>query len=409
MRVLIVAPNISMRMGGEAVLPFHYIREFKKARADWIAITHARVRDELISSEIYVADRFYFIEDSPLEKMVHRLGRLAPGAIREKVFLTLIAAITSARLAKYARALARTLNVDVIHQTTPVSPKFPSFLTNMPAPVIIGPMNGGMEYPPAFKNEYAQGSGATIAIARAFSGIANTIAPGKKHAAKILVANERSRKALPGGIDPVRVSTIVENGVDLDLWSPNAAEKSSEPIFVFVGRLVWLKGVELMIEAFARAPSNARLVIIGDGPERARFEQAANQSSAADRIEFLGFRPQSEIKKFLGRATALILPSLRECGGSVILEAAACGTTSIATDWGGPKDYITSDTGILVAPDGREEFILGLTAAITQLAEDVALAKQLGERASANVEASFSWRAKAQRMIEIYEDAAPNP
>lgn len=405
MRVLIVANNISMRMGGEAVLPYHYVREMKELGVDFRALAHARVRDELQRSDLWEEGRFYFVEDAAIEKAVNEAGKFAPPAIRDRVFMSAISAITGARIAKAARRITIEKKIDVIHQPTPVSPKFPSFLANMPAPVVIGPMNGGMTFPPAFAKDYAQGSLAAVAFARFFSGAANRLIRGKLDAASVLVANERTRAALPSVIDPSKVAMLAENGVDLALWNAPPAEKPADAIFVFVGRLIWLKGVELLIEAFERVPANARLIIIGDGPERAKLTALAQKSSAGGRIEFLGFKPQPEIRDILARSTALILPSLHECGGAVILEAFACRTPAIATDWGGPKEYVTPETGFLVAPDGRGPFIDGLAVAMTTLASDRTLAARMGEAARAHVAANFSWRAKALQMIEIYEAA----
>lgn len=394
-----------MRMGGEAVLPYHYVRELRELGVDFHALTHARVRDELRSSPLWDEGRFHFVEDASIEKAVNRASKFAPPAIRDRVFMSSIAAITGWRLAKEARRLVHALKIDIIHQPTPVSPKFPSFLAGMPAPVIIGPMNGGMTFPPAFAKDYAQGSLTAVKIARLLSGAANRLIPGKLQAASILVANERTRAALPAEIDPAKVTLLAENGVDLSLWNAPPAAKPEAPLFVFVGRLIWLKGVELMIEAFERIAPGGRLLIIGDGPERLRLEGLARNSSAGERIEFAGFKPQPEIRDILARATALILPSLHECGGAVILEAFACRTPAIATDWGGPREYVTRETGFLIAPSGRAAFINGLAAAMNMLAADKALASRMGEAAHAHVCANFSWRAKALQMIGYYEAA----
>jgi glycosyltransferase involved in cell wall biosynthesis len=172
---------------------------------------------------------------------------------------------------------------------------------------------------------------------------------------------------------------------------------------VFVGRLVWLKAVDLLIEAFARLERPARLLIIGEGPDRAKLEEAAKRAAAPERtIEFAGFRPHADIRDVLARATALVLPSLRESGGAVILEAFACRTPAIATAWGGPTDYVTAQTGVLVPPSGRIAFIAGLTAAMEALAADPGRVAAMGAAARARVEADYSWSAKARRMIAIY-------
>jgi glycosyltransferase involved in cell wall biosynthesis len=402
MRVLIAAGNISARMGGEAVIPLHYIRELTKLGHEVHALTHERVRAELEAHPLWRADRFSFIADSTPEKAIRAIGKKAPGALRETLFLSAIGVVTQSRLAKRARALAREIGAEVIHQPIPVSPAFPSFLSKMPAPVVIGPMNGGMEYPPAFRREYSQGSGAVVAAARVLAGVGNALAPGKRQADVLLVANERTRDALPAGVDRARAVMLVENGVDLSVWDRRTEERPKDPVFVFVGRLVWWKAVDLLLEAMERVP-NAELRIVGDGPERARLEAKAAAGRAAGRIRFDGFRPQTEIADLLARATALVLPSMRECGGAVILEAFACRTAAIATRWGGPEDYITPETGFLIEPSEREAFIAGLAGSMTLLASDPGRARKMGEAARARVEASFTWEAKARRIAEIFE------
>lgn len=403
MRVLIVAPNISARMGGEAVLPLHYIRELRKLGLDVKALTHARVREELQNHPLWADGDFFFVEDTPAEKLLFAIGRRAPKALEDIVFNTAIGAVTMMRLGAAARRLATELKVDVIHQPGPVSPQFPSALTNMPAPVVIGPMNGAMDYPPAFRSEYSKGSQTVVRAARAISGLANSVWRGKGEAALLLAANERTRAGFPRNTDPARTGILVENGVDLGLWTPQEARRDTPPVFVYVGRLVWWKAVELLIEAFARVERPARLVIIGDGPERARLEALAQKATHPQHpIEFSGFLPHTDIRDALTRATALVLPSLREAGGAVILEAFACRTPAIATEWGGPTDYVTPETGMLVPAPSREAFVAGLADAMTTLAADPEKAAAMGAAAWARVKAEFSWSAKALAMHMLY-------
>ncbi len=403
MRILIVAPNISMRMGGEAVLPYHYVREFQRAGVDVFALTHARVRDELRQSELWREGAFHFVEDTLAEKSIFAVGKRAPGGVADALFNPMIAMVTMQRLGARARALSREMTFDVVHQPIPVSPQFPSFLTGVDAPVIIGPMNGAMNFPAGFERDYSQGSEISVRAGRALSGVANTLVAGKRSAARILVSNERTRAALPSAIDRSRVGFTTDNGVDLDLWTLPRVDRETPPLFMFVGRLIRLKAVDILIDAFAKLEAPARLVIIGDGPERGRLEaQAARVRNSAQAIEFLGFRPQSDIRDVLARATALVFPSLRDCGGAVIIEAFACRTPVIASDWGGPQDYVTPDTGILVPPTDRASLVDGIAAAVSALAKDPARVSKMGDAARRVVEERYSWKAKAHEMIDLY-------
>ena len=403
MRVLIVTPNISTRMGGEAVLPYHYIRELSQRGVELHAATHARVRDEIISSPIADLATFHFVEDTWIERAIFRLGQAAPASLRDSVFNSLIGLISMMRLANLAKQLARENRFEIIHQPTPVSPVIPSFLTNIEAPTIIGPMNGGMNFPSGFKQQYGKGSEVTVKLARTLSGLLNWAFAGKKKASRILVANDRTQQGLPKSIQKEQILALVENGVDLDLWMRAPAHSPEVPVFIFAGRLVWWKAVDILIDAFIEVPAPAKLVIIGDGPDRAALQERV-PISMRDRIIFTGFLPQSTIRDHMASATALVLPSLRECGGAVILEAFACSLPAIATDWGGPQDYITPHTGLLIPPHDRPQFVQAIRGAMIELAANPEKAALMGAAARNHVEANFSWAAKADKMIAIYKD-----
>jgi hypothetical protein len=123
-----------------------------------------------------------------------------------------------------------------VHQPIPVSPKTPSLMYHLGVPVVIGPLNGGMEYPPAFRREQGLLARLALVLGRAIANLFNLFLPGKRLARLILVANGRTKKALPSGIKG-QVVELVENGVDFRIWQKSVTAKSiNAPIrFVFVG------------------------------------------------------------------------------------------------------------------------------------------------------------------------------
>ncbi len=132
------------------------------------------------------------------------------------------------------------------------------------APVIIGPMNGGMTFPPAFQAMESRTERAAVWIGRKLSGVANLLVPGKRHASLLLVANERTAKALPPLLK-APVQYLVENGVDLTVWKPADAterpQKSGEAIrFVFMGRMIPLKAIDLLRQHESNFDSAADLI-----------------------------------------------------------------------------------------------------------------------------------------------------
>src|SRR5205085_7085741 len=110
---------------------------------------------------------------------------------------------------------------------------------------------------------------------------------------------------------------------------------------VYVGRLVDWKRVDLLIHACAKLSGrlNFNLDVVGDGPLRAALEEQVRHSSLTGHVRFHGRLPQATAADTLRKADALVLPSMRECGGAVVLEAMASGVPVIAANWGGPADY----------------------------------------------------------------------
>jgi len=417
-RVLIVAENASARFGGEAALPLHYYRELRaRGTATWL-LTHARTRREL--TEVFPGDsNIVYVEDSAWHRLLWRLGSRLPAQIR--YLTTEFVSRISTQLAqrRIARRLIRDHQLDVVHQPIPVSPREPSLLYGLGCPVVIGPMNGGMNYPPAFAAHEGRTERLFLSWGRASAAALNFLMPGKRRAALLLVANERTRRALPAGTCP-RVEELVENGVDLSLWktTPGRGEAGDEPnrstVFVFMGRLIPLKCVDLLLRAFAAARGKApmRLWILGDGPERARLEQLAGElgvrEGGADDpgvVHFAGWLPQASCLERLVDADCLVLPSVRECGGAVVLEAMALAKPVIAAAWGGPLDYLDPTCGILVPVSSADDLVAALEAAMVRLAAAPALRRALGEAGAVKVQAEYNWKTKADRIVEMYRRA----
>jgi glycosyltransferase involved in cell wall biosynthesis len=158
-------------------------------------------------------------------------------------------------------------------------------------------------------------------------------------------------------------------------------------------------------------------VIIGDGVERARLEQLAVQlgiggstaggapSGVAGTIDWLGWLPQAECALELRRADGLVLSSLLECGGAVVLEAMAMGKPVIATAWGGPLDYLDDDCGVLVEPTGPDALVDGLADAMVRLAQFPDERLRMGRNGLEKARRLYDWDVKVDRMIDCYRRA----
>ena len=439
--VLIVAEHASLKFGGEAALPWHYFHFLRKRGVETWLVVHDWTRDELKSFFQDDFDRIYLVPDPYWLRVVGRLERFLPsrvGNFTVKLFVRLIAQIIYQR--PIIKQVIREQNIDIIHQPIPVSPKEPSMIFGMGIPVVIGPMNGGMEYPPGFRYMESQLANQTLKIARLWSNFFNVLIPGKLKATTLLVANPRTRDALPKFIRG-QVTKLVENGVDLSLWKQKPQIQSSgledvtkqhphQPTkFVFVGRLVDWKAVDLLLIACKNVVEHipVELEIIGTGSELenlqtlaqeldlTKLQNAENAKSTAQNsgdepqkreiVRFAGWLSQAECAQRLESADVLVLPSLFECGGAVILEAMAMGIPVIATNWGGPADYLDESCGILVDPISRDSFINDLAEAMVKMAKSPELRQAMGKAGRQRVLDNFDWEVKVTKMIDIYQSA----
>ena len=414
LRIVVASEHSSARFGGEAALPLHYFRVLRKLGHPVWLVTHARTRDEL--QALFPGEtRIHYIEDTHFHRWMWAISRRLPARIA--YFSTGFASRFTVQLAqrRVIRRLVASEGIEVVHQPMPVSPREPSALNGFGVPVVIGPMNGGMEYPPAFRRASAVG-GLTSALARTFAELLNRIVPGKREAAVVLVANPRTRAALPRAVRGA-VIELVENGVDLEVFRSRTQDAAASAFdgtsFVYMGRLVDWKRVDLLLGAHALAAreSRLRLVIVGSGPEEAALRARAAElgvlaaDAASPGVEFAGWLSQRACAERLAAADALVLPSIFECGGAVVLEAMAMGKPVIATAWGGPLDYLDPSCGVLVPPDGEAELERGLAAAMVRLAGDPALRERMGSAGRAKVLRDYDWDVKVARILEIHAAA----
>ena len=200
-----------------------------------------------------------FIEDTRLHRLSCRIGSWLPQRLQEAFEHFTLGLVTQLAHRAIAKRMVQSDGIRVIHQPTPVSPRAPSLMFGVGVPVIIGPMNGGMEFPPSFRRRF-EGTltHLVLKLSPIIADIANLLIPGKHCAAMLLVANSRARRTLPVGCRR-RAVTLVENGVisvESDASADVRARQPSSPArFVFVGSLIGLKGVDLLLDAFAKLPS----------------------------------------------------------------------------------------------------------------------------------------------------------
>jgi glycosyltransferase involved in cell wall biosynthesis len=221
------------------------------------------------------------------------------------------------------------------------------------------------------------------------------------------------------GIDPGRCVTVA-NGFDPARFGPRPVDRvavhrrlgveldgDDTPVLLYVGRFTEVKRIPLLIEAYERArpgfSRRAPLVIVGGFPnefEGERPQDAIARTGARD-VHLTGWHDHEELPDILNASDALILPSVREQFGQVIVEAMACGIPAIAADAYGPAEIVDhGDTGWLVEPDDVSSLANALVEAVNRPGER----RRRGSNAARVAHERYAWPALAQRVADIYDD-----
>ena len=220
----------------------------------------------------------------------------------------------------------------------------------------------------------------------------------------VAVSRALAAKAAALGVPAERID-VVMNGVDGELFRPRdraEARKAlghagdARPWLLYVGRVEVDKGARELGTAFTRvaaARPDARLIVVGDGQERAALEQTLRP--LGERALFVGARPLAEIPTWMAACDVLTLPSHHEGTPNVLLEALACGRRVVATAVGGIPDVVhRPELGRLVPPRDSEALAEAFIAALATPYDGAAVAA-LGVRggwedSAAHLEASLA-------------------
>lgn len=198
------------------------------------------------------------------------------------------------------------------------------------------------------------------------------------------------------GFDRSRIE-VIENGVDLSFFAPDPQQaRFNDPTVLYLGRLARYKRVDIIVRAVARVRDggvNVRLIIGGRGAAQAELEKLTAELALTDRVEFAGFVSEERKRELFRRAWVHALTSPKEGWGISILEAAACGTASVASDSPGLRDSVRDgSTGFLV-PHGD---IGALADRFRTVLQDTPLRERLGAQARVFA-GQHSWERAADR------------
>lgn len=393
MKVLLSAYACEPHKGSEPEIGWRWAMELAKRGHDVCVITRANNRTAIegeLGSQPTVNNLRFFYYDLPPALRHWKKGNRG---IRLYYLLWQIGAY------RKAQDLHRRYGFDCVHHVTFVSMRQPSFMGLLGIPFIFGPAGGGERAPFALRRGYplrgwfldllrdlANGLSRMDPLLRVTFASAHTIY-ATSSASQALIPRSQRHKSL---VRSQLALPIQQQHID-------SAQTDRGDIFklLYVGRLVYWKGLHLGLQAMQLLLSDipqARLTIIGSGPDEAWLKDQCRRAGIAHAVEWIGQLARPVLLDCYSSYDALLFPSLHDSGGFVVLEAMAFGLPVVCLDLGGPGVLVTSTSGRAVATANKNQqaVVHALYTALRELAENPSLQKELGAGARLRAQ-HFTW------------------
>jgi len=292
---------------------------------------------------------------------------------------------------------------DVVLRVLPMSQVLPSpfafFLRNGPVPFVIGPINGGLPWPPGFGQLEKQRE--WISYLRNVHRYLPFARSTYRHAAAIIANSSQTCAEFAAYRE--KVFFVPENGVSVPLCfrtgsGSEAGSRNSKLQLIFVGILVPRKACDLGLRAAAPLLRDdlAHFTVVGDGPERNRLEELVRSLGIEHAVSFCGWVNHAEVLRRLRSADVLVFPSVRDFGGGVVFEALAVGAVPVVADFGGPGDIVHSEVGCKVSLTNESDMVLQMERILAELIHDKSRLDRLRQQGMSYARERLTWEAKAQ-------------
>jgi 1,4-alpha-glucan branching enzyme len=214
------------------------------------------------------------------------------------------------------------------------------------------------------------------------------------------------------GLPPDKL-VMIPNGVNAQVYTKNNKESLAqfrskyalpeEKIVLFVGRLVYEKGVHVLVNAAPKVlqETNAKFIIVGNGYMKDQLSTLANGMGLAHKVMFTGFLDDETLRKLQGCADVSVVPSLFEPFGIVALEAMAAKSPVVVSDTGGLSEIVNHDVdGVKVYTGNPDSLAWGINRVLT----DEAYANTIRTNAYRKVQEKYNWDKIAQQTKTMYEN-----
>ncbi|WP_081861315.1 glycosyltransferase family 4 protein [Butyrivibrio sp. AE2032] len=300
-------------------------------------------------------------------------------------------------------------HIDIIHQITPIEFRAIGdygIIENVH--FVCGPLGGG-EFVPKGLSDYTMGHRFIEFIRFVLNHyyrkkLCNT--NKLKRSDYVMFANKETYDFLGG--DNCSGELVFDNGLREDEISE--LTKKDSCIFLSAGRMIYRKGYDFLLDVLMTIPESLKyeVRIVGDGPELERLrKRCANDPNLTKHVSFIGAIPYEEIEKEYIRASAFIMPSIRETTGTVLLEAMSKGLPVIALNKFGASTLFDETTGWLLDGDSKESYISSFGKAIIECITSPEKVEYRGQNARRRAE-EYTWIEKNKKYQSIYNQILHN-
>lgn len=410
LRVLLIAEAANPKLTSVALIGWSFSRAMAKI-ADAHMVAELRNRDDLVAAGLQPGE-FTAIDNRRWQGLSWNVAKVLRGGTTlgwstYSALSTLVYPFFELEVWKQFGDRLRRGEFDLVHRVTPLAPVVPSLLARRCArigvPFVLGPLNGGVPWPKEFTG-LRQAEKEWMSYIRGAYKLMPGFHATRRYASAIIVAARAAWAEMPAQYLPKCVY-LPENAIDVARFPRREPPAVRQPLSVaFIGRLVPMKGADMLIEAAAPLAREGKLAlnIIGDGPELPKLKQMAAEQQIADRVSFPGWVDHTQMADVLGRSQIFGFPSVHEFGGGVVLEAMALGLVPVVVDYGGPGELVPPGTGFALPMVPRAELVRSLRDCLAKLVAAPDQVRAMGQRAQDYVYRNFTWDAKARQVLEVY-------
>ena len=310
---------------------------------------------------------------------------------------------------RLARELHRAQTFDVVHHITFVTCRQPSFMGRLGIPFILGPVGGGEMSPPLLRKGLNLSGRLREQVRKLLVDIAAYDPMMRRtflEASLIACTTKETLARIPDRFH-AKCMVLPAIGIDASLIAepsppPPSSSFYAAPHFLFVGRLLYWKGLHLILRAMPevlRHIPNARLRVVGEGADAGWLRRIADQCGVAAQVDWIDQMPHDEIAAAYDNHVAFVFPSLHDSGGLVVLESLAAGLPVICLALGGPGIFVDASCGKAISTLDQTADEVQHTIATTMISfvQQPALRQALSENCAARAR-TFSWDKAAESL-----------